>query len=330
MFNKVLELLLQSFIPTNDKISLISKFSQIDSLLKLKMERKFEYIYLNKVNIHKILQENKNIIKIQKNFHEKNIANLFYIILLIKYQPNITNYIYEFNYIENLNNLRKNGQNILTNFILSMIVIELINNYKEAEDFHDVKFDNKLNEIYEENIKIRNGYNALNKYNFMLNIKDIESNNLEEIFSQIIIFLIKGEKLENYEYSNNIFEQLNFNEINITEKIFQEIINIFNNEKEFIKKYKIVKIEDLYNEKIINFYFIVFKYIFKNSFYIYNIPFLYKIRKDILKIIKFENNKLSELNKNNNKKDYVIGKFCDSKYYLIKYLGAKYEQLYNK
>ena len=161
----------------------------------------------------------------------------------------------------------------------------------------------------------------------MLNIKDIESNNLEEIFSQIIIFLIKGEKLENYEYSNNIFEQLNFNEINITEKIFQEIINIFNNEKEFIKKYKIVKIEDLYNEKIINFYFIVFKYIFKNSFYIYNIPFLYKIRKDILKIIKFENNKLSELNKNNNKKDYVIGKFCDSKYYLIKYLGAKYEQL---
>ena len=128
MFNKVLELLLQSFIPTNDKISLISKFSQIESLLKLKMERKFEYIYLNKVNIHKILQENKNIIRIQKNFHEKNIANLFYIILLIKYQPNITNYIYEFNYIENLNNLRKNGQNILTNFILSMIVIELINN----------------------------------------------------------------------------------------------------------------------------------------------------------------------------------------------------------
>ena len=330
MIRKVLELLLKSFIPKNDNISLISEFSQIESLLKLKMPRKFEYFYLNKVQIHKILYDNEQIIKIQSNTQEKNLANLFYIILLIKYQSYLTNYIYEFDYIQNANNLRKNSQNVLTNFILSMIVIELINNYKEAEEFYDFKFENQLNEIYEENLKIKNSYHALNQYNFDLNIKEIESNNLEDIYSKIILSLIQEGKLENYEYSNNIFEQLNFGEIHITENIFAKIVNIFNDEKEFIKKYKIVKIEDLYNEKIINFYFAIFKYIFKDSFYIYNIPFLYKIRKAVLKIIKFENNKLSELNKNNNKnnkKEYVIAKFCDSKYYLIKYLGAKYDQL---
>ena len=327
MIKKVVKLLLKSFIPTDDKFSLISTFSEIEYLLKLKTEGKFEYFYLNKVNIHKILYENENIIKIQSNTQEKNIANLFYIILLIKYQSYLTNYIYEFDYIENANNLRKNSQNILTNFILSMIIIELINNYKEAEDFYDVKYENKLNEICEENLKIRNSYDALNKYNFDLNIKEIESNNLEEIYSQIIISLFQEEKLENYEYSNNIFEQLNLNEINITEKIYSEIVNIFKEENKFIKKYKIVKIEDLDNDKLINFYFTIFKYILKDSIYIYNIPFLYKIRKAVLKIIKFEKNKLSELNKNNNKKEYVIRKFCDSKFYYIKYLGAKYEQL---
>ena len=275
-----IELLFKSFIPTNDKISLISKYSEIDSLLNFKMERKFEYFYLNKVNIHKVLYENENIIKIQSNIQEKNIANLFYIILLIKYQPFLTNYIYEFEYIQNANNLRKKNQNELNNFILSMIVIELVNNYKQAEDFYDDnRYENKLKEIYEENVKIRNSYNSLNKYNFDLNIKEIESNNLEEIYSQIIISLFKKEKIENYDYSKNIFEQLNFNKINITEKIFEQIVNIFHDEKKFIKKYKIIKIEDLNDDKMINFYFTIFKYIFKNPFYIYNIPFLYNIRK---------------------------------------------------
>ena len=327
MIKKVLKLLLQSFIPTNDKIPLISKFSEIESLSDLKIAGIFEYFYLNKVNIHKILYESENIIKIHSNIQEKNIANLFYLILLIKYQSFLTNYIYEFEYIENANNLRKNSQNLLNNFILSIIVIELINNYKQAEDFIDNKYENKLNEIYEENLKIRNNYNALNKYSFYLNIKDIESYNLEDIYSQIIISLIKEEKLENYEYSNNIFELLNLNEINITENIFAEIINIFNDEKKYIQKYKIFKIEDLHDEKKINFYYTIFKYIFKNPFYIYNIPFLYNIRKVILKIIKFEKNEVAALIKNNNKKEYVIRKFCDSKYYCLKFIGDKYEQL---
>ena len=327
MIKKLLELLLKSFIPINDKIPLITKFSEIENLLNLKMAGKFEYFYFNKENIHNILYDNKTIIKIQSNTQEKNIANIFYIILLIKNHSNLTSYIYEFEYIKNINNLRKSSRNQLANFILSMIIIELINKYKESENFYDIKFENKLNDIFEENINIRDNYNALNKYNFYLNIKYIKSNNIEFIYSQIVISLIKEEKLENYEYSKNIFEQLNFDEINITEKIFLEIVNIFNDEKEFIKKYKIVKFEDLHDEKIINFYYTTFKYIFKNPFYIYNILFLYKIRKAILNIIKFENNKLAELNNNNNKKEYIIKKFCDSKYYYIKYLGPKYEQL---
>ena len=94
----------------------------------------------------------------------------------------------------------------------------------------------------------------------------------------------------------------------------------------------ITKIDDIYDERKINFYFILFKYLFKNTFYIYNIPFLFQSRNLFLNILNREKNKFSEINKDiikdmRKKTDFVINKFCDSKYYYQIYLGQKYEQL---
>ena len=324
----LLEHLLKSFISYNDKISLFSNFSEIEKFLKFQSTRKYEYFYLNRIKIHEILYESENIIKIQSNAAERNLTNLFYLDLLIKSNRNLTNYIYDIEYIENVNNFRKNSDNNLTNFILSMIIIELINNYRNADDYYDNKYEEKIEQIYKENEAIRNNY-SLNEFNLNL-IKEKQSNDIEEIYSQIIISLITKEKFKDYELINKTFNQLDFQGINITKNIFEHLLIIFNSNETFIKNYNISNINDLYDEQKINFYFLLFKYIFKNSTYIYHIPFLFKIRKSILRIIKKEGGKFSTIQKDKKtikQMEYILKYFCDSKYYLIKYLGETYEKI---
>ena len=328
----LLEVILDSFMTKHSKIPLFSQYSQIEKLLKLKSSKKYEYFYLNKEKIHKILYEKEKIIKIQSNTPENSLCNLFFIILLIKHQPYYTNYIYEYNYIQNVDNFRKSEKSNLARAILSMIVIELINNYREADDYYDSRFDTQLKQIYEENEKIKSDLNFLNDYNIKISEKEIEKNNIEGIYLTIISSLIKNGKLEDLVFATNILEQMDLKKINITENMFQNLLVIFNDKKNYIQKYMITKIDDLYDNKKINFYYILFKYLFKNSVYIYNVQFLFQNRKTILKIIKSNSGKFQILNKNINtdmkkKLEYVIKTFCDSNYYFIKYLGSKYDQL---
>jgi hypothetical protein len=280
-YKKFLDLILKTFITGNEKINIITKYSEIEELINSKNPRKYEYLYHYKTAIHNILYDKEKIIKIPSNIKEIKFANLFYLILLIKDNPCITNYIYNFEFINNVNNYRKNNNNnIFISFILSMIIIELIENYKNAQDFYDDNYEDILDEIINENQKeVKNNYIDFNKNNFGLEQKEVKLNSLEEIYSKIVISLISKEKLEDYEFSNNILNQLVFDKINITEKIFQNLFLIFNNNN--IKKYNISKIDDLNDEKKINFYYILFKFIFKNPFYIYNIPFLLNIKRQL-------------------------------------------------
>ena len=330
---KILDFLLKSPIVKTDKNGLLSKYSEIEKLLELKTSRKYEFFYLNKVSIHQILFDEEKIIKIQSNTQEKNLYNLFYIILLIKHKPYLINYIYEYKFIENVNNLRKNTNDEILRLLLSKIVIELIDNYKEADIYYNEEYEKELNEMFEENKKVSD-INIINRNELKLIKKAIELNNIEEIYYNIIIILLKENKFENVEESQKILEQLDLQEINITEEIYDKLLLIFNDMKNnsYLEKYTINDINDLYREQNINFYFIIFKYIFKNPVHVYNISFLNKSRNVLLKIIKLESDKIAEKNKNVGKNiriklDYVIQAFCNSNYYFGKYLGENFSQL---
>ena len=86
-----------------------------------------------------------------------------------------------------------------------MIVLELINNYREADDYYDSSYEAKLGEIYEENKKekIRSGFYFFNEYNIELNNREIENNNIEKIYLTIIISLIKKGQLSDLAYVTN-------------------------------------------------------------------------------------------------------------------------------
>ena len=158
MFESLLEYLSNYFIPKDaPKNPLFSKFSQIESFMKTNSKKTFSFFYSNRKDIHQLLYDNDQVIKLNSKITDEGLSNLFYIILLIKEQVGLVNYCYELSFIQNANNKRKTMKNSLTNFIFAMIIIELINNYQESELYNEDNYSDKeiLKQICEENKTIR-------------------------------------------------------------------------------------------------------------------------------------------------------------------------------
>ena len=323
MFEKLIEYLIDHLVSMDEKIGLMKKYSDIEIIQNIKTSKTFNFIYHYRKNIHKILYDEENFIKMKGNKSEENLYKLFYLILLIKDNSDVVNYIYDLKYIENVNNFRKKNKNVITSFILSMIIIQLISNFKETDNY-DKSNEEQLKIIEKENIKIRNCFNFSGELNMNINEKLIEDNNIEEIYLNIIISLLEKEKLEDFKYASNIFEQLGLKTINITENIYNELKKIFGSEENYIKKYMIRNFEDICDEKKINFYYIIFNYIFKDILYLYNIPFLHNLKRTLFKIVKSGADRIfylgikdSELR---NRLEFNIKFICDLKYYQVNYL----------
>ena len=332
MFIDLLESLSNHFIPVDPKVSLFSKYSQIVPIMKLKTQKILSFIYSNRNDIHNILYENDQIIKLDSKSAECGLPYLFYVLLLIKYQSDLVNYMYEIDFIEKVNNIRKETKNSLTNFILAIIIIELVNNYKSTElyDEYNEQENEILNQICEENQNIKfKVTDELKRMNLKISQDCIEDNMISEIYIDIIESLIENKKLDDFDFCSNILNQMGLNEIELTENIYNKLKEIFDNNEEYTNEYQLSRLDDLFNENKLNFYMTIFNYIFKSSFYTYNISFLISARNRFLKIIKNEprNKLLENINRQNNQniKDklfYIITKFCDSKYYFDKYLNS--------
>ena len=323
MFEKLIDYLIDHLISINDNIELIKNYSEIEMIQNIKVSKKFNFIFHNRKNIHKILYDEEKFIKINNNKSEGNLYKLFFLILLIKDNPDMVNYTYDIKYIENVNNFREKNKNVITSFVLSMIIIQLINNFKETDNYNESD-EKQLKQIEKDNIKIRNSFNFPSELNMNINEKLIKDNNIEEIYLNIILSLLENEKLEDIKYASNVFEQLGLKTINITEKIYNELKEIFGSEKNYIKKYMIRNFEDIYDEKKINFYFIIFNYIFKDILYLYNIPFLHNLKRTLLKIVNSESDRVSNFDIKDselrNRLEFNIKFIFDSKYYQKKYL----------
>ena len=135
----------------------------------------------------------------------------------------------------------------------------------------------------------------------------------------IIISLIKNDKLTDLDISKEIFEQLNLDVIYfpfVQKNLLDKIEDVLNMKNDFAKKYIIKNIDDLHNQKKVNFFYMILKYIFKESFYIYNIPFLLEQREIILRILKSEDykNYLKQNKEKDEKREFIIQALCDLKY----------------
>ena len=269
------------------KISLLSSCSELIEILN-NIENKTKFFYLDNKAIHDILYNEEEIIQIGKEVYEYSF--IYYLSLLIKENENIVNYDFEIDLIKVIDNENNNQKNELKKLFVSKIILDLIFNYKGAKR----KVEEELGEIENKNIT----YIVKNKNifkNYDLNLKNIKEISLGKLYLDIIKELITNKKLENYDLAYDILIKLDLEKIDINLEMFEELKIIFNDEKYIndykINDYKINDIEDFFKESNINFYYMLIKYIFKNSFFIYNIPLLYNTRKTIINIIKTEKKK---------------------------------------
>jgi len=312
----------------NDPIfELLSNYKDIEIFLKEKDKLHLLTLFcFNAKIIHKILYNDEEIIKIKYDEKSNNLPYNCCLDFLIKENPEMINYIYSFDFINNINNERKKIKDKYKLIIMAKCIVDLIINFKGSDEFVEEETGEILENMEKENREvIRNNIDALNNINTDLNEEKIERKNIYELYIIIIKGLIKNRKFVDYNYTINILNQLDLININITMKLINELCEIFNMNESSIADLLILKEEDLFDEKKIDFYYIFLKFILKNQIYIYLYPNLIKIKKIIIKQLK--SNQLT-INKNNKdyieKYEYILKNLLDSQFYWNKYINISY------
>ena len=266
---KLMSIVSLEFPEDNNEFSLITNYKEIISLSKLYDSSFTKIIFSSKNNVHKLLYElEENIhIEIDKEEKYKNLDNLFYLNLLILANTNIINYTYSFDLILELNNFNNKNKSILKKILYSMIIIELIDNYKqfyiESNTLANIHIDRDIKsiELFNRNIIKNNLYN-LKDYKINLILNNENSHKKDEIYIQILKQLIINNDFEDYDFIYNIINELDLGNINLNKYMIYELKKILNNDEyNEIKEKKIIYSEDFSIQKKINFYFILLKYI---------------------------------------------------------------------
>ena len=314
---------------TNDPtLSLLNENQEFEVGLKDKLDyvEYIKYIYINRKYFFAILFDLEEKINISDTILDNKSNNklfffLFYLYLLIEENKDIVFFIYTSDLIKKVKTLiKEDNNNIFYNIVLSKIIIILINNYL-VENF--MNSNQKLLDIKNEMETIirNNTANLKNIINFEYNLEIIISKNLDDIYLDIFLALLKSEKVNNYILFTNISKQLHLDAIEILNKNIFWKLNSFLNKKRFKKKFLLQKLEDFNDTFKINIYFFLLKYVFKNSLYIYQIPFFLEARKTLFKCIK--SNKAEILNNKNYEKHFILERLFDLDYYINKYIGGK-------
>ena len=239
--------------------SLISNFSDEDKerLINLKTPENMRFFYINYISIHKYLYDKDETIEINSNNFRNNFINYFYLVLLIASDKDLVNYVYSIKIIQDLNN-RKIQAN-LNEIIIGKIIMELINNYKNSENYKEEQ-NNELDTIEQYNSeRIKKVENELKKYDIIYNNEKLKNIDIDLIYIHLVInVLLKSGVMEeksekDIKIIEQFVEQFELENLELTKSMFEEISKYFNGKDS--EKYEISLPEDLYEEKNINFYY---------------------------------------------------------------------------
>ena len=308
-----------------DPISfLLNDYREINSLLPL--EKSTKVFYFNKIKTHNILYDSDEIIEIKDRLR-KDLSFDFYLSSLIDTEPELINYKFLINYVKEFSKIKKYKEGKYLNLIKSIITIKYINNYQNSDLDEDIDSDGASLIKKESENWIQNHISFI-KENFPeLKGDNIYEMSIEKIYIDIIIYIIKNNKLSDYDFCYDIIEQIDLELIDIqfmeSEIKFNKILEVLDIKNDYIKNYVINYFEDIKDENKINCYYILMKYFFKSSIYIYYIPLLFQVHKKIIEFIKTKDFSSITFEKQSIKErfEYVIKAYSDLDYYYSIYLN---------
>ena len=260
----------------------IENYANIKSILEKKGINIFEYLYLNKERIHIILYNEDENITINSEMMKK-FSDYYYLYFLIRAEE-LLNYKYEYRLLSELKEKVNIEKSPIKKIIFSKILLCLIKNFNEI---YGDEFGDKCEEM-EEDCKnwINSEKYSLKKYNINLDLDKLADDGVEidDIYINILISLIKNNKLNDSQDTLNILSELEIKDLRLNKKIYNGLKPIFNEND--LKKYLISSYSDLINNEIITFYRMLFVYILKSSDYIFNIQFFIDLRTKIIGLVK--------------------------------------------
>jgi len=260
----------------------IENYANIKSILENKGINIFEYLYLNKERIHIILYNEDENITINSEMMKK-FSDYYYLYFLIRAEE-LLNYKYEYRLLSELKEKVNIEKSPIKKIIFSKILLCLIKNFNEI---YGDEFGDKCEEM-EEDCKnwINSEKHSLKKYNINLDLDKLADDGVEidDIYINILISLIKNNKLNDSQDTLNILSELEIKDLRLNKKIYNGLKPIFNEND--LKKYLISSYSDLINNEIITFYRMLFVYILKSSDYIFNIQFFIDLRTKIIGLVK--------------------------------------------
>ena len=288
---------------------LIGSYQDIENILLNKEINIIEYIYLNKERINQILYDEETNIKIEQNYLVK-FSDYIYLYYILAESRDVVNYIFEIELIDAFNDILLATKSKIKMIILSKLEIFFIDYYFEQKDDEKIKkyedMKNKCKQIINVNI------NYLKEDIADLNIDNLLSDDIENIYTEIIKSLIINGKLNDSDKTIKLLDDLEIKHIRLNKKFYDNLSNILIEKN--LNKYKISDIDDISDENKMNFYRILFEYILKSSDYIYYNPFLLETRKKIIEIINDKPNQFYSMAKNNKNKE-ALSYLIEFEYY---------------
>ena len=301
-----------------DGISIFNNKKEICDFIDSAKTHILFYIYKYKNNIEDILYYSEECLEI-KNEMLNGINDYFYLDKLISENKEIINYIYEISLIRDKNNDNKQVKdNSFSKLIISKIILDLVDNYEQTTFFHESEI-NELEEIKRCNIDIiEKNIDIFKELSSNFNEDYIRKTSIDEIYIDIIILFIETKKFCDENYIQGIIKQLDLENIFLTKIMVVKLSNTLNSNEKIKNDYKIEKFDDLFNDFKINFYYVLFKYILKNTFLKYQIDFLIEMTKQTRNLIKYNSEPFDgeKIGKIKEKFSVFIKSMTDSEYYL--------------
>ena len=305
---------------TDPITEIINNNDEIKKIMENASDGIFLFLYSNQHKIFDILYESDAVIDLN-DLKDKitELSDLYFLDLLL-IDKDIIYFIYPFEFITNINKVQKNCDKVYRKIFLSKIMIDIINNFNNNSD-------NELNEeqkkeiqiIEEENQNIiKKNFNSFKEISKLEDVDSFNEKNIDEIYADIICNLIYGNFLTNDPKINDILEQLDIKNIEITRPILNKLDEIFKSSNKFINKFKVSNIIELIkNKDYINFYYFLFAYILKHPYYIYQFEFLNQIRNNLINKLKQNTKELTYYGygEYKDKIDYIVSFFLDSEHY---------------
>ena len=167
----------------NPFCGLLKTYEDIETIIKRNDINIFEYLYLNRYKIFRILFEEDKIIPVEKKMINK-FSDYYYLYHLIYENNDILNFEYHFKFVNHLYDIIINTKFDIKKIILTKLMKCFIDNYEKETNEEEYELD-KMNKICDDIIEIYK--NEPNKNLFGL---DIIYQKMTILTSQISILIL--------------------------------------------------------------------------------------------------------------------------------------------